>query len=114
MTSREDKLNAALDALRAEYIADGPKRIAELWSEFARVQNGDAAALPRLRTLVHKLAGSGGAYGLPDVTARARAVEQMCYALIEPQVPAAADQLAQLRGLIQRVADGFHEASSLE
>lgn len=110
MTESDEHLAAAISALRTQYLAESPKRVAELWSEFARVQNGDTAALERLRTLVHRLAGSGGAYGLPDVTDRARAADQFCRGPLSG-TPGGAVDVAQLRTLIQRIADAFHEAS---
>jgi len=108
----DDQLAVAIEALRAQYLAEAPTRIAELWTEFARVQNGDAHALPALRTLAHRLAGSGGSYGLPDVTTCGRAMDQFCRAVggALPSSP----QVADLRLLIQRIADAFHEASSPE
>ena len=109
MTDTDEQLAAAISALRTQYLAESPKRVAELWTEFARVQNGDAAALERLRMLVHRLAGSGGAYGLPDVTDRARAADQFCREALS--APPGTAVVAQLRLLIQRIADAFHEAS---
>lgn len=113
MTTPDEQLQAALGVLRAEYLAESPARLAELWTEFAGVQNGDGGALEALRTLVHRLAGSGGAYGLPVVTDSARAADQFCRAAAG-EVPLSKERVAGLRDLIQRIADAFHEASSPE
>jgi HPt (histidine-containing phosphotransfer) domain-containing protein len=110
MTDADEQLAAAISALRAEYLAEAPRRLAELWSELARVQNGDASALERLGTLAHRLAGSGGAYGLPAVTDRARAADQYCRQHLGAGSRSAVE-VAQLRTLIQHIADAFHDAS---
>ncbi len=113
MTAPEDDpLFVALRALRGEYLADAPRKIAELWNALARVQNGEPGAAGELRTLVHHLAGSGGAYGFPVVTERARAAEQLIDHL-DAARPADA-QLAELRAHLQAVADGFDQARSTE
>jgi len=113
MSTPDDKLQAALRVLRAEYLDDAPRRLAELWTAFARVQFGDAESLTRLQSLLHKLAGTGGAYGLPAVTDTARAAEQRCHALSSAGVPPTSSDVQQLRTLIQGVADAF-DASSQE
>jgi HPt (histidine-containing phosphotransfer) domain-containing protein len=108
----DDPLFVALRALRGEYLADAPQKIAELWNALARVQNGEPDSAGELRTLVHRLAGSGGAYGFPVVTERARAAEQ----LIDRRIAAgfAAAELAELRAHLQAVADAFDQARSTE
>lgn len=111
-TPEDDPLFVALRALRAEYLADAPRKITELWNALARVQNGEPGAVGELRTLVHHLAGSGGAYGFPLVTERARAAEQ----LIDRRGAArlAAAELAELRAHLQALADAFDQARSTE
>jgi HPt (histidine-containing phosphotransfer) domain-containing protein len=83
-----------------------------LWNVFARVQNGEPEAPGDLRTLVHRLAGSGGAYGFPVVTERARAAEQ----LIDRSRAArfASAELAELRAHLQALADALDQARSTE
>ena len=114
MESPEDELAAALRELRAEYLADSTQRLGELWSALKRVQNGDADALPSLRVLVHRLAGSGGGYGLPEVSTTARAADDRCRSLIDGGVPPTAADVNQLRVLIQGVADAFARAKATE
>ena len=110
----EDPLFLALRKLRAEYLAEAPAKIAELWSAFERVQNGDREAAGALRTHVHRLAGSGGAYGLPDVTDYARKAEQLIdRALASTAGPSAVD-LGQLREHLAGVADAFERARTME
>ncbi len=108
----DDKLAAALRQLRAEYLDNAPRRVAELWTAYARVQNGGVQSLEGLRTLVHRLAGTGGSYGLPVVTDRAVAADQSCRALLEAGTPLTPDDLQRLRLLVQGIADAFQDAST--
>ena len=105
--SEDEALAAALRVLREQYLADAPDRLAELWSTFARVQFGDPAALEKLQSLTHRLAGTGGAYGFPGVTDAARAVELACRALRDAGRTPVPSELAGLRVMIEGVADAF-------
>lgn len=112
--SGDEDLQRRLAQLRDVYIAESPARLGELWRSFARVQNGDAAALAELSSGLHRLAGTGGSYGLMSVTEHARAAEQSVRAMISSAgAPSAAD-CAALRAQIQNLADAFAAASSPE
>lgn len=113
-TSPDDPLAGALRRLREEYLAASPQRVAELWTAYARVQNGGAPSLDGLRTLVHRLAGTGSSYGLPVVTERARAADQACRALLESGAPLSSDDVQRLRRLVQGIADAFQDATTSE
>jgi hypothetical protein len=113
VSSGDERLDRALRALRTEYLADSPRRIAELWSALERVQNGDAEGLAALHLHLHRLAGSGGGYGLPDVSTTARAADAFCRSLLAAAGPTASD-LTQLRVLMQGVADAFARAEATE
>lgn len=110
----DDELARKLAALRATYVADGPRRMAELWSAFARVQTGDVAALTDLSDRLHRLAGTGGAYGLVSVTEHARAAEGSCRTLLSAARSPAASDMDVLRAQIQNLADAFAEADTQE
>jgi hypothetical protein len=110
----EEDLQRALRELRLEYLAESPRRVAELWSALERVQNGVTGSLAELRLLVHRLAGSGGGYGLPEVTIASRAADTFCRSLLDAGAPPGADDVTQLRVLIQGVADAFARAQSPE
>jgi len=107
-------LEAQFAALRAEYLVGAPAKMAELWSCFARVQNGERGAAPDLRVLVHRLAGSGGAYGVPAVTERSRAAEQLIDRIHGAGRAWSAADLEQLRAHLNGVADAFDRARSTE
>jgi HPt (histidine-containing phosphotransfer) domain-containing protein len=110
----DDPLFLALRKLRAEYLAEAPAKIAELWSAFERVQNEDREAAGALRTLMHRLAGSGGAYGLPDVTDCARKAEQLIDRLLASTAGRSAADVAQLREHLVGIADAFERARTKE
>jgi len=85
-----------------------------LWSSFARVQNGDLPAVDALQVLVHRLAGSGGGYGLPEVTSTAQQADRYCRSLRERGTAVDTTDVQQLRELIQGVADAFARAQAPE
>ena len=110
----DDKLAAALRQLREEYLTDAPRKIAELWTTYARVQNGGVQQLAGLHLLVHRLAGTGGSFGLPAVTTRAGEADQACRALIEAGAPLTPADLERLRAQVQGIADAFQDATLSE
>lgn len=110
----DENLERALRALRVEYLADAPRRLAELWSAIERVQDDGLDAVAALRLLVHRLAGSGGGYGLPEVTTTAQAADRYCRALVEAGARPAPSDIVCLRELVQGVADAFARAQSPE
>lgn len=69
-TPRGNPLRAELDALLAEYRRGLKARLAKLHELFA------AQRLRELQRELHTLAGSAGTFGLPEVSAAARAAEE--------------------------------------
>src|SRR5215207_6432043 len=71
-----DPLDDAMLELQREYLAEFPERIEELRADIAafRAARPDAAA--SLKTRFHRLAGSGGSYGFPEISVVAREMEQ--------------------------------------
>ena len=62
--------------LQREYLAELPDRLAELRADLAALEAGAPEAAGALRTRLHRLAGSGGSYGFPEITAIARELER--------------------------------------
>jgi diguanylate cyclase (GGDEF)-like protein len=62
-------------ALKRDYLRDAPERLAELRKDVAAFRSGEPDARDSLRQRFHRLAGSGGSYGVPRVTEVARAME---------------------------------------
>mgnify|MGYP002622884727 CR=1 FL=1 len=86
--SDDQQLDEALLALQREYLREAPARLAELRKDLAAFRAGDGDALESLRVRFHRLAGSGGSYGFPRVTAIARAMEQR---ILTPPAPTPQD-----------------------
>jgi len=62
--------------LQREYLAELPGMLLLIRNEIDRFRQGDAGAAASLRTRFHRLAGSGGSYGFPAISAVAREVDQ--------------------------------------
>lgn len=73
----DDVLAQQLRQLRREYLHDSSKRVDELRQLNARLAQDQRTALADLRQAFHRLAGSGGSYGFPDVSARSREGERL-------------------------------------
>jgi hypothetical protein len=71
MTEPDDPI---LD-LQREYLAELPGMLLLIRSEIDRFRQGDPGAAASLRTRFHRLAGSGGSYGFPDISTVAREIE---------------------------------------
>jgi HPt (histidine-containing phosphotransfer) domain-containing protein len=68
----EDAFERKMIELGAAFRAELPMRIAEIESLAA----GGPESLPALRAIAHRIAGRGGTFGAPAVSAAARAVEE--------------------------------------
>ena len=68
----KDPLQGALAELKREYLYDAPGRLAELRKDVAAFRAGEADATQSLIGRFHRLAGSGGSYGFPEITEIAR------------------------------------------
>lgn len=106
----DDRLAQQLRALRREYLADSTQRVDELRRLLARLSSGERAALPDLRQAFHRLAGSGGSYGFPSVSARSREGERLAVRLGTTETAIAPADLESLRTCVDGVAQAFAEA----
>jgi diguanylate cyclase (GGDEF)-like protein len=95
-----DAPDDALVKLQREYLAEFPDRLEELRADIAafRALRPEAAASLKMR--FHRLAGSGGSYGFPQISVVAREMEQwMATKPVPgeaPRLDAAVDRLAGL------------------
>jgi HPt (histidine-containing phosphotransfer) domain-containing protein len=89
--------------LRREYLAEADEWLAELRADAAAFAAGDAAAVASLKTRFHRLAGSGGSYGFPDIGRLAREAE--LWIAREPHPDAAAQ--VRLTETIRQLAVEF-------
>ena len=98
----------AFDQLRREYLAEAGTRIAELRADIDGFRAGVAGALASLKTRFHRLVGSGGSYGFPEVSSAAREAERWLSSEPGP-APADADFLDDA---VDRLAVLFSEAET--
>ena len=108
MPDSDEALERALQALREEYLAAAPERVAELWAAMAHASSGDRAGITEVGSLCHRLAGSAGSYGFEAVSLRAREADQFCRRL-EGQ-DADPDTLQSLKTMVQAIADAFQRS----
>jgi diguanylate cyclase (GGDEF)-like protein len=96
----DDSVDDALRELQRQYLSEFPARLDELRSDIAafRALRPEAAASLKMR--FHRLAGSGGSYGYPEISGVARELEQWMASKPAPgeapQLDAAVDRLAVL------------------
>jgi HPt (histidine-containing phosphotransfer) domain-containing protein len=103
-----DPVADALRSLRRAYLDEAPARVAELRRAAAGLPDRDEAAETTLATLLHRLAGSGGAYGFPAVSVTARELERV----VRSEPTWTADRLAELEAGIGRIEAEFGRAAS--
>lgn len=82
MSQNQQDFLERLQALREDYVARLPERIADIEQDWAAVA-GQAAphAGDRLYRKLHSLAGSAGTFGLADLSRQARSIEQQLHNL---------------------------------
>lgn len=102
-----DPVAEALRELRREYLAESQSRVEELLRGLEALAAGEDGAETALTMLFHRLAGSGGAYGFPQVSATARELERLLRS--EPHWTSA--RLGEVRAGIQDIADAFARGS---
>ncbi len=103
-----DALNDALAELRREYLFDAPGRLAELRKDVAAFRAGESDAVLSLARRFHRLAGSGGSYGFPEISEIARGGEQWLKHEVSPSGEVAAVRLEEL---VDRLAAAFDSAA---
>jgi diguanylate cyclase (GGDEF)-like protein len=96
------------EELRREYLTDAPLRLAELRKDLAALRAGEDDAAASLKTRFHRLAGSGGSYGFPEISSTSRAAERL---LVEHPTPGP-EVVARLEAAIVQVAGAFDAAAS--
>ena len=103
-----DALNDALAELRREYLFDAPGRLAELRKDVAAFRAGETDAVASLVGRFHRLAGSGGSYGFPDIGEIARGGDRW----LKAEQPAPTQVNARrLEELVDRLASAFDAAA---
>jgi len=98
-----DEVDELFKQLRREYLSESGDRLAELKAAMLAFRNGSGGATTLLKTQFHRLAGSGGSYGFPTVSAIAKEAELW----IAAGPPADAASVARLEEVIDRLAAAF-------
>lgn len=95
-----DPLDDALIELQREYLAEFPERLEELRADISAFRALRPEAATSLKTRFHRLAGSGGSYGFPEIGTVAREMEHWMATRPAPgeapRLDAAVDRLAAL------------------
>jgi len=95
-----DALDDALIELQREYLSEFPERLEELRADISAFRALRPEAAVSLKTRFHRLAGSGGSYGFPEISVVAREMEQWMATKPAPgeapRLDAAVDRLAAL------------------
>ncbi len=99
-----DEVDELFQELRREYLAESADRLAELRSDVAGFRDGAGDAAASLKTHFHRLAGSGGSYGFPDVSAIAKEAELWIASRPAPDAGA----VARLEEAIGRLEAAFN------
>lgn len=90
--------------LRVEYLAECDERLAALRVDIAELRHGADGAAAAMRRRLHQLAGSGGSYGFPAISAIAREAEQWLGGAPSPVaiVPRMEEAVARLEAEFQK------------
>jgi HPt (histidine-containing phosphotransfer) domain-containing protein len=99
----DDDVDELFQQLRREYLTESKHRLAELRASLNGFQSGDPGALASLKTHFHRLAGSGGSYGFPEISALAKEAE--LWVATGPALDQAA--VSKLKASIVRLEQAF-------
>jgi len=83
LENKEAKITSALSALRERYRERLPMELEELRRLAEHLDSRDLDQVQHLHQRLHKLAGSGGTFGLAELSQRARTLEQAAKELLE-------------------------------
>jgi diguanylate cyclase (GGDEF)-like protein len=96
-----------LGQLARDYVAESTNRLIELRKDLAALEAGEPDALDSLRARFHRLAGSGGSHGFPEISEISRRAEQ--WLLTHPI--AGANAYPTLRAAVEELAAAFDRAA---
>jgi hypothetical protein len=104
----ENEVDELFRALRREYLSEGRDRLAELRADLTAFRDGSPGAVAALKTHFHRLAGSGGSYGFPDVSAIAKKTELW----LGTGPPSGSETVARLDDAIARLEAAFKSSKT--
>ncbi len=98
-----EELDEAMLDLQREYLAEFPERIEELRSDIAAFRALRPEAAASLKVHFHRLAGSGGSYGFPEISVVAAEMEQWMATRPAPgEAPKLDEAVARLSALFRQ------------
>ena len=101
-----DPLDDAMLELQHEYLAEFPDRLEELRTDIAAFRALRPEAAAALKSHFHRLAGSGGSYGFPEIGVVAREMEQWMATKPAP------GEAPRLDDAVERLAALFRQAQA--
>jgi diguanylate cyclase (GGDEF)-like protein len=102
-----DPLDDAMAELCREYLLEAPARLAELRKDLLALRAGETDAVQSLVGRFHRLSGSGGSYGFPEVSEIAKGAERYLRQDSLPGPHIIADHLDEM---VDRLAAAFDSA----
>ena len=101
-----EELEQVLAQLRREYVAESPARLEELRKYVAAFRAGEPDARQSLIVHFHRLAGSGGSYGFPEISELGRSMERW----LKSTPPPGPEQAARLDEAVDQLTRSFNRA----
>ncbi|HWB42724.1 MAG TPA: response regulator, partial [Gemmatimonadales bacterium] len=99
----DDPHGDAYRELQREYLEELPRSFAELRAQIEAFARGEQA-LPALKTGFHRLAGSGGSYGFPEISEISRAAEHFVATVPAPEEAARLEEAVRRLEAVLTVA----------
>ncbi len=102
MTDSSSDISVLFEALRAEYAAKLPGKIAAIEQAWQAAQQDpwDPQVNDRLYRSLHTLAGSSGTYGFRSLSERARTAEVYVGSILSSALPPSSNQCERISALL--------------
>ncbi len=112
MAGSSSGMSAALEALRTQYIEGWPEKRDRMNGLVERAGGGEEPqdALRDLRMEFHRLAGTGGTYGLPPVTEAGRSAEAFIEPFLDGEQSPSPEEIARIREFVIALDEVFTAA----
>jgi HPt (histidine-containing phosphotransfer) domain-containing protein len=95
-------------ALQREYLAELPGMLLDIRGQIDRFRRGEESVAASLKDHFHRLAGSGGSYGFPAISAVARETEHWLRAGPPPADASRLDAaVTRLEEIVEKAAEGL-------
>ena len=101
---KSDSINTAIEALRKDYVNGWPKKHERLEILIKNLERNpkDTTTIEEFRMNFHRLAGSGGSYGLPEVSVTAREAELFIAPLLDADEAIPPEAIKKIQNYIKK------------